>query len=405
MEPTSDRSEGPAGLRGTAEQRRAAPTPPSPPHAGARALVLSQRHVVHALAYTGWSEGEDVLVSGGGADLHMLSRATTPTMRVRAVVGRNLRRATSSDVLLPPTARRERIEDRYDIAVAVLRTVWDLPTVEAVPGLRSAVDCLVGWFPEAWPPELTDKVALHPFSLLDEIFVGEPRSAERLATLLNRPVHFLPLATDVEVFGDHAAPSAKAADGNGRPIHVLNIGRRDPDLHAALVRWSRSSGHYYVFDTLTGATATDRPAHRRALADQLQRTSVSISSYAKQGQAETGGIRWIPSRVFDNLASGTILAGTPPEEEAQQDLFGRQVVHPLPDDADSAVRVIADLVASASAEERTRNTCTAMAGHDWSHRWVELLETCHVLPRTALVERAQRLRRAARSDGSAPSGT
>ena len=109
--------------------------------------------------------------------------------------------------------------------------------------------------------------------------------------------------------------------------------------------------------------------------------------------------------MFDNLASGTILAGTPPEEEAQQDLFGRQVVHPLPDDADRAVRVIADLVSSASAKERTRNTCTAMAGHDWSHRWVELLETCNVSPRPALVERAERLRRAGVGDGVTPAQT
>jgi hypothetical protein len=182
----------------------------------------------------------------------------------------------------------------------------------------------------------------------------------------------------------------------------LNIGRRDPDLHAALIRWSRSTGHYYVFDTLTGATVKDRPAHRRALADQLQRTSVAISSYAKQGQAETGGIRWVPSRVFDNLASGTILAGAPPAVTAQRELFGREVVHPLPEDGESGARIVAELVATASAEERMRNTCTAMAGHDWSHRWVELLQTCGLTPKAPLVERAERLRRTAATGGLAP---
>ncbi|MDQ3385098.1 MAG: glycosyltransferase [Actinomycetota bacterium] len=370
---------------------------------GVRVLVLSQRGVEHALAYTSWSEGEDVLISHGDADLHLLASASAPVMRAREVVGRNVRRVTSADVLLPPIAARgPRVEGSYDIAVAVLRTVWDLATVEAVPGLRRAASCVAGWFPEAWPPELTDKVALHPFSLLDEIFVGEPRSAERLSALLGRPVHFLPLASDVVVFGDHVTRPATAATDQRRPIDVLNIGRREPDLHAALVRWSRPSEHYYVFDTFTGASVTDRPAHRRALADQLQRTSVAISSYAKQGQAETGGIRWISSRVFDNLASGTILAGAPPEATAQQDLFGREVVHPLPEDPAAAVDVIAELVSSASAAERTRNTCTAMAGHDWSHRWVELLETCQVAPSPALAERAERLRRAAAERRATP---
>ena len=397
----ADRDEGPAGDGSAVRRPRADPGSPTAevaPRPGARALVLSQRRAVQSLAYTGWSEGEDVLVGDGGGDIHLLAPATAPTKRVRALVGRSLRRITSTNTILPPVGRGNRVEGRYDVAVAVLRTVWDLPTVEAVPGLRSAADRLVGWFPEAWPPELTDKLALHPFSLLDEIFVGEPRSAERLADLLGRPVHFLPLATDVEVFSDGVATSGDAAVGDGRPIHVLNIGRRDPDLHAALIRWSRSTGHYYVFDTLSGGVAPDRPAHRRALADQLQRTSVSISSYAKQGQAETGGIRWVPARVFDNLASGTILAGSPPEEQAQRELFGREVVHRLPDDGEAAVKVIADLVSSASADERARNVRTALAGHDWSHRWVALLETCGLTPRPALVERAARLRRRASPD-------
>ena len=406
MNPTTDGGGHPVGHQPAAAAAVSSESRPGPAVdrcEGARALVLSQRGVEHALAYTSWSEGEDVLISHGRADLHLLESASAPMMRAREVVGRNLRRVTSPHVLLPPAARRSRarVEGGYDVAVAVLRTVWDLATVEAVPGLRSAVGCVVGWFPEAWPPELTDKVALHPFSVLDEIFVGEPRSAARLSTLLERPVHFLPLATDVEVFADHTAREGESGTGRHRPIDVLNIGRRDPDLHAALVRWSRSTGRYYVFDTLTGAGVTDRPAHRRALADQLQRTSVAISSYAKQGQAETGGIRWISSRVFDNLAAGTILAGVSPEAAAQQDLFGREVVHPLPDDGEAAADVIAQLVSSAPEAERVRNTSTAMAGHDWSHRWVELLETCGLTPPSTLAERAGRLHHLGATGGGA----
>lgn len=407
MEPTTDGDRGVGGdVRAGVESLSVSTggRPAGHGRTGGRALVLSQRGVEHALAYTSWSEGEDVLAAEGGADLHLLAAASAPAMRAREVLGRNVRRITSPHVLLPPfTSRSAHVEGSYDIAVTVLRTVWDLATVEAVPGLRRAASCVAGWFPEAWPPELIDKVALHPFSLLDEIFVGEPRSAERLGGLLKRPVHFLPLATDVEVFGDHRTRPVGDLTHERRPIDVLNIGRRDPDLHAALVAWSRSSGHYYVFDTLTGATVKDRRAHRRALADQLQRTSVAISSYAKQGQAETGGIRWIPSRVFDNLASGTILAGVPPEVTAQQDLFGREVVHALPEDPAGAADVIADLVGSASAAERTRNTCTALAGHDWSHRWVDLFAACQVEPNPALAERAARLRREAAEDGAAGS--
>lgn len=398
---TDDEARPPTSSNGTGDGRLAhvGGAIPGTGAAGPRTLILSQRRIERSLAYTSWTEAEDVLVSHGSADLHLLEhRGSSAAMRARALVGRTVRRVAKPDVLLPPVGRgRLRDGDRYDVAVAVLKTVWDLGVVENLPGLRGAAGAVVGWFPEVWPSELADKVALEPFSLLDEVFVGEPRSAEQLSSLLGRPVHFLPLATDVETFSGTETPGLPAR-GDGRPIDVLNIGRRDPRLHDELVRWSRSAGRYYVFDTLSGAVAEDPAAHRRALADQLQRTSVAISSYAKQGVAIAGDVRWVPSRVFDDLAAGTVMAGVPPEAASQRALFGREVVHPLPEDPVQAAQVVADLVSAPLIEERRQNVRTAMAGHDWSHRWVSLLETSGFAPGARLVERATSLRRQAAMD-------
>jgi hypothetical protein len=240
--------------------------------------------------------------------------------------------------------------------------------------------------------------------LLDEIFVGEVESAQRLAELLDRPVHLLPLATDAVEFSDRWATRCSEIQGGvASPIDVLNIGRRDPALHQALLRWSRADERYYVFDTMVGARVIDHRVHRRALADQLQRTSAAISSYAKYGETGMEELRWVPARVFDNLASGTLLVGAPPHPASQRLLFGREVVHPLPEDPVEGAEVVAALSASPALLEREENMRIAMRGHDWSHRWISLLETCGHRPARTLLERRDRLRREAAEEGAARS--
>ena len=359
-----------------------------------RSLIVTERRFDRSLAAAALDEAEDLLVRLGGAQLYRLDRRDQrQSPRLRRAVGRSLRRAAGPRVLLPPRSAGAPVRDGpYDLAVAVLYSVWNLPLLEAIPGLRDS-GRIVGWFPEVWPPQLDDRLALEPFAILDEIFVGEPRSAALLERLLQRPVHVLPVATDVEVFSDGGRVLDRIE--RQRPIDVCNIGRRDPALHLALAEWSARTDAYYVYDTTSGATVVDPAAHRMALAGQLRRTRVKIASHAKHDEPEvTGGVRWLPARVWDGLASGAVLAGFPPDPDAQRDLFGREVVHPLPEgDPAAAVATIAELTSGCAAAERRANVRTAMAGHDWSHRWVEVFRTCGLRPPPGVLQRAQRLTR------------
>ena len=59
--------------------------------------------------------------------------------------------------------------------------------------------------------------------------------------------------------------------------------------------------------------------------------------------------------------------------------------------------VVSEAVASAMTAERQRNIATAMAAHDWSHRWMSLLQTCGVTPDPRLLRRIDRLSASAKA--------
>lgn len=367
---------------------------------GVRALVISERSYRRAISSSVVDECEDLLLTLGGAELYLLDAQHQYAHRPRRVLGRTLRRVAGSKTSLPAGRAMAPMPDTgFDVAIAIMYSVWSTVTLESLGGLRRTAGSLVGWFPEVWPSQIHRNLAREPFHLLDAIFVGEPESAELLSRLLKRPVHLLPPATDVAVFS--ATGRTPTEPRSDRPIDVLNIGRRDDELHRELLQWSKARDAFYVFDTLQGAHVAESAEHRRALASQLQRTKVKIASYAKRGDPEVGDLRWIPGRVFDGLASGTLLAGHAPERTAQIDLFGREVVHDLSEaDPRQAATEIARLVDTDGAAERRANVATAMAGHDWSHRWVQLFETSGLRPPSRIADRARELS-ASSGDGPA----
>jgi hypothetical protein len=350
--------------------------------AGPRVLVVSQRDVVPGLAFSAWFEGEDVLVECSGADLRCLDRHPDHFV-VRRHAGRVLRRLAGPARTVPARSSAAPPVGGYDLAVVVVHSIWDLPAIEALGALRRSADAVAVWAPEVWPHEVEHRrLRYEPLALADHLFVGEPRSAALLGSALARPVTFLPLATDTDRF---------AGADIDRPIHVLNIGRRQPALHDALIAWASEGDRWYVFDTLTSPRATNVALHRWALAQQYRRSVVALNSYAKQGAVEPDRVRWVPSRTFDGLASGALLAGHPPDPASQRALFGREVVHPLPTDPEGAVHAIEALLGRDGRAERVANVCTALEAHDWAHRWQSLLEAVGLPTPSGLRHRLDRL--------------
>jgi hypothetical protein len=265
-------------------------------------------------------------------------------------------------------------------------TIWDLPLLERLGDLRRRADRVAVWFPEVWPTELDDsRVGYEPFALVDDIFVGVRYTAARLSHVLERPVHYLPMAADVARF----APSSPAEP---RPIDVLGIGRRWPRLHDALLDWSRKSCKLYVYDTLSDGQVGDPRAHREKLADTYRRSSVALTHAAKFDQPElTGGLLELPGRIWEGLASGVVMVGLAPNESLQRHAFGEPVVIDLPSDPHQAVELIDELHRGQVDAIRGHNVKLACTGNDWGHRWQMVFETAGLPVPAGLHSRIERL--------------
>lgn len=345
--------------------------------------------------YVGFLEAEAVLAASAGADLAPVAHGPQhPRIRLRRMGGQMVRQLRSSRQPLPnlrapwvfPGGSGGSPGRRYDVAVFIALTVWDLPIVERMAALRRQVDRIVVWVPELWSSELDDpRMAHQPFDLADTIFVGMAAGAERLGALLGRPVHHLPMAVDVTRF------AALPPDGP-RPIDVLGIGRRHPELHQALLDWSRKTQRLYLYDTISGSAVADPEAHRGNLGDQYRRTKVAITNYAKWDLPEViGAEREVPGRLWEGLASGTTMMGQPPDPALQTALLGQPLVRPLPEDPAAAVEAIDEAVNAPLGAERRLAVQTALRGHDWSHRWAALLEHTDLAVPPGLTARIERL--------------
>ncbi len=353
-------------------------------------MLISQRGNQSHLSYGAWNEAEDVLAACGGGEIRVLDRDTRDnSVRVRRIVGRGVRRIAGARTTLPATVREP--TPTGDHVFFIAHGLWDLPLLERLRGLRRAGVSISVWISEVWPSELQDpRVKYECYSMVDHIFVAMDEAAERMAELVpSANVHTLRPAVDVFRFASLEAV-------NQRPIAVLGIGRRDRQQHAKILDWSRRNHVLYVYDTVHGQ-AHDWREHREALADLYRHSGIAICNYAKHDLPEvTGGFRIIPGRVFEALASGTILVGLAPDERQQRELFGRLVVEDLEQPGAELTEVLERFHDEAVAKPlRDRNFALACRGHDWSHRWKVVFETIGQPVPAALQARIDSLARSA----------
>ncbi len=352
-------------------------------------LIISQRDRPDGFgrqpAYMSFLEAEETLATVTGAD--MVSIDASPgdhRVRARRIAGRQLRRLAHSGVALPRTPsirsggpRIELPQEHYDVGVFVGFTNWDLPLLERLPEVRHACGHLLAWLPEVWASDLARREARYEaFGLLDSLHIGMDAASGILAGMTPTPVHYVPLAVDTTRF-------SPGGPEQPRPIDVLGIGRRDPDLHEHLLDWSRKTSRLYIYDTMSGATVPDQTEHRANLGDTYARTNVALTSYAKSNMPEvTRGERELPGRLWEALAAGAHMIGLPPDEDLQRRVIGETVVQEMPSDAAAAVEMIDQLVTGDYRARRVAHTQLALRQHDWAHRWAQIFRLAGIqIPR------------------------
>ncbi len=326
-------------------------------------------------AYGAWDEAEDVLIDGADVDLVYLTRPIeTPGVRLRRSVGRTARRFGGADSALParPAIRppTRTLDGHYDLAVFMAYSIWDLPLIEALGSLRRHADRVVVWFIETWPSSYVDgRVALEPFHTVDDIYVGMDVAVEPLSQSLGREVRYLPIATDAIRFGPESPDAA-------RPVDLIGLGRRVESHHAATMRWAEDNHRLYLYDTAQLESPKDLPRHRDTIGRWYSQSKLASCNYAKIGQERTiQGLRVMPGRLWEGLASGAGMIGLPPSEVSQTELFGRTVVELLPDDVRDLPDFLEQQIDRHSPARVADNVRLALEGHDWAHRWRDLFQS------------------------------
>jgi hypothetical protein len=343
-------------------------------------------------AYGVWREAEDVLLDAIDADLvHLDLAIEAPRVRVRRKVGEVLRWAGGPQRSVPAFTGSQALrplEGRYDAAIFLAFSIWDLQLVERLGPLRRYADRIAVWFFETWPSSYTDgKVLLEPFHAVDDIFVGLERSVEPLAATLGRPVTYMPMAIDTLRF----CPDGPTSE---RQIDLIGIGRRREEQHEQMLAWSLDRERFYLYDSVE----LERPAdnHRDNLGRWYATSKLATCNYAKSDRPDiVGDLRVLPGRLFEGLAAGAGLLGIPPDPESQRNLFGRTVVYPTPDDPRALPEFLEDLIHRHGPSEASANVRTALAGHDWVHRWIALFNHLELDVPDTFLDRVNRLQRQA----------
>lgn len=381
-----------------------------PAGAGLPLAVVSHRDTVGGpadhVAFAGWHEAEDVLLDTSGSELVSLRyHARRPVMRARRGLGRGLRMVAGRNRLLPPDwpvgpggrrppGRAGGTSAGYHVLM-MGHSAWDVGLLERLRLARRRATTVSLWLPESWPSTLEHRLMpFEPFTLVDHLFVGVPEAVDRHRELApNADVHVLPPATDVVRF------AGQGPDG-ARPIAVLGIGRRHERQHEDLLRWSAGADRLYLFDSVMGP-AVDWVAHREQLARLYQQSHISLCNYAKHDQPTVvGSVRTVPMRLYEGLASGTLLVGLAPGTDAQRALVGAEVVEPFSDVA-GRLNPLFDTPPDAPGVTalRRRNQALALRAHDWGHRWEVVLRALGLPVPELLAQRLDELsRRADRLD-------
>lgn len=343
-----------------------------------RIALVTQRSVKEGTgqfpAYGAWTEAEDVLIGCVGADLvHLNLPIEDPRIRFRRQAGRATRRVLGKDAALPPNPGAKSalrpLSGRYDAIIFMAHSIWDLQLLERLGNLRKYTDCVAVWFIETWPSSYLDgRIRSEPFHTVDRIFVGMDAAVEPLASVLQRDVTYLPIASDTIRFGPEHPDSE-------RPIDLIGIGRRRAEQHDGMARWAADTGRLYLYDTMKVARPPDMNAHRDTIGGWYRNSKLATCNYAKSDEKHiVGEHRVMPGRLWEGLAAGAGLIGLPPSEVSQRDLFGQTVVEPVPNHPADLPMFLEDQISRHGPEQAASHVRLALTGHDWAHRWVNMLD-------------------------------
>jgi len=296
-------------------------------------------------------------------------------------------------VALNPGIHGISVKRRYDILFTVCGHPQDLIMFNAVSNVKDSCAVSVCLLDELWIRDMPHH--RHFFRILakfDVVVLYYSQTVKPLTEAIDRRCVFMPPGVDAISFCPYPNPPTRVVD-------VLSIGRRSEITHQKLLELVQQDGLFYLHDSIAGFQALNSKEHRALFANCAKRTRYFIVNPGLIDQPERRGNQIeIGNRYFEGAASGAIMVGERPNNEAFQTLFDwPEAVTQLPYNSSDIDLVMKDLDRDPERQERIRRTgvLEALKRHDWAFRWEQILDAVGLQPMPALQERKDRLRKLA----------
>jgi len=355
------------------------------------------RRVHDLVAFCAPYEFEDVVAAVTGADrVEITDYAAVENARRFYKGARTALRSRALARAIAPRLRAPRLTREYDLFFPVFNHPFELWALAAVPDWRARCRKAICFISEIWVQELPEYL-IELLSEFDQLFVAMQHPVTEVARIVGKPCSYLPLGADVIRFSPYPAPPV-------RTIDVLNVGRRSPVTHAALLALARERRLFYYYDTVrvggaNGKQVTfsvgDAGEHRLLLANLLQRSRYYVSYRSRVNEPEqTAGREEISGRFYEGAAAGAVLIGEPPRSgEFERQFDWPDAVIPLPFDCPEVGERLAALDADPARLERASraNARHAALRHDWLYRLQDVYRAAALPPTEAMQARARRL--------------
>ncbi len=352
-----------------------------------RICILSQRNLQRLVSRSVDYEFEDIISDIDDADI--IAPRPGRFFEVRHKIGNQLARHCCLTSVNSGIKKTYLTKD-YDLFFAVCMFPRDLLFINTLRGIKDHCRKSVCWLDEVWANELhLWKGHLKILSRFDYVILNCSASAKPIQEAINKPCIYLPPGVDAVKFSPYPELPRRCVD-------VYNLGRRSHVMHEALLAMAEQSKIFYIYDTLQTLHTLHHRQHRSLISNIAKRSRYFIASAAKFNRPfETYGQNEIGFRFFEGAASGAVMIGEPPANEAFKEHFGwPDAIIQVPYDFAEIPDVLNELNNQPERLEKIHknNVMHSLLKHDWAYRWKEILEIVGLESTPALNSRLEHLR-------------
>ena len=353
----------------------------------ARICIFSQRNVERTVVRCVDYEFEDVICEVDDAEV--FGPTPYPTSQIAQKLSNRLLRHFSYTGF-NPGFKKFQISRDYELFMAICMFPYDLRRIDTLKEWRERSKIAVCWIAEIWAGKLHKwKPYLKILSKFDYIVTNCSATVQPLQDMIQRPCFYIPPGIDTTRFSPYPNPPVRCID-------VYSLGRRSPVTHQSLLEMVEEKQIFYIYDTIVRMKTLNCKQHRNLIANIAKRSRYFFANSAMiDNTSRTQEQTEIGYRFLEGAASGTIMIGEHPQNEAFREHFDWQdaVIH-VPFGTANIAEILEDLDSQPERLEKARknNIIQSLLRHDHAYRWRAILDIVGLEPRPALIKRENRLK-------------